>query len=63
LNTLHAMSLEKGIILYPKEDQHKSSTEAELVGVHEVLPNVLLTKSILEGQEYGAVDVIVHPDI
>jgi hypothetical protein len=60
-----AMSLGKGVI-YGTSTRRKisirSSTEAELVGVHEVLPQVLWTRYFLEAQGYGAADAIVYQD-
>ena len=40
----------------------KSSTEAELVGVAEVLPQVLWTRYFLKAQGFLDVDTIVHQD-
>ena len=60
-----AMSLGKGVIYGTSTRQKintKSSTEAELVGVNEVLPQVLWTRYFLEEQGYGAIDSIVYQD-
>jgi hypothetical protein len=40
----------------------KSSTEAELVAVNDVLPQVLWTKYFLEAQGYDAVDAVMYQD-
>ena len=40
----------------------KSSTEAELVGVSDILPQVLWTRYFLEAQGYGITENIVHHD-
>lgn len=40
----------------------KSSTEAELVGVADVLPQILWTRYFLEAQEYGATEAILYQD-
>ena len=60
-----AMSLGKGVIYGTSTRQKintKSSTEAELVGVNEVLPQVLWTRYFLEEQGYGVVESIVYQD-
>jgi hypothetical protein len=38
----------------------RSSTEAELVGVYDVLPQVLWTRHFLEGQGYTVQDSVVY---
>jgi hypothetical protein len=40
----------------------KSSTEAELIGVAEVLPQILWTRYFMEAQGYGTNDSIVYQD-
>ena len=40
----------------------KSSTESELVGVNDVLPQVMWTRYFLEAQGYGAQDLTVYQD-
>ena len=40
----------------------KSSTEAELIGVAEVLPQVLWTRYFLQAQGFTDVDTVVHQD-
>ena len=40
----------------------KSSTEAELVGVAEVLPQILWTRYFLEAQGYTCTSTIIHQD-
>ena len=60
-----AMSLGKGVIYGTSTRQKintKSSTEAELVGVNEVLPQVLWTRYFLEEQGYGVIESIVYQD-
>jgi hypothetical protein len=60
-----AMSLGKGV-LYGTSTQHKlhmkSSTEAELVGVNDVMPQILWMRYFLEAQGYGVKDSIVNQD-
>jgi hypothetical protein len=51
-----AMSLGAGAIYSSSQKQKmntKSSTEAELVGINDVLPQALWTKYFLEAQGYG----------
>jgi hypothetical protein len=40
----------------------KSSTEAELVGVNDVLPQALWTKYFLQEQGYGCTESILYQD-
>jgi hypothetical protein len=40
----------------------KSSTEAELVGVNDVMPQILWTRYFLEAQGYGGEDSLVYQD-
>lgn len=40
----------------------KSSTEAELVGVSDALPQVIWTRYFLEEQGYGVKDVVIYQD-
>ena len=40
----------------------KSSTEAELVGVNDVLPQVLWTRYFLQEQGYGCADAVIYQD-
>ena len=39
-----------------------SSTEAEVVGLHEVLPQILWTRYFLEAQGYGLDDSVIYQD-
>jgi hypothetical protein len=59
------MSLGKGSP-YSTSTRHKlntkSSTEAELVGVNDVMPQVLWTRYFLEAQGYGVNDSIIYQD-
>jgi hypothetical protein len=59
------MSLGKGSP-YSTSTRHKlntkSSTEAELVGVNDVMPQVLWTRYFLEAQWYGVNDSIIYQD-
>jgi hypothetical protein len=60
-----AMSLGKGVIYGTSTRQKintRSSTEAELVAVNEVLPQILWTRYFLEAQGYGTIDSIVYQD-
>ena len=59
------LSLGKGCIYNTSMKQKintKSSTEAELVAMNDVLPQVLWTKYFLEAQGYGVNDNIVYQD-
>jgi hypothetical protein len=40
----------------------RSSTECELVGVYDVLPQIEWTKLFLQAQGYDVVDVILYQD-
>jgi hypothetical protein len=60
-----SMTLGKGTIYGTSTRQKintKSSTEAELVGVNDVLPQILWTRYFLEAQGYGVKDSIVYQD-
>jgi hypothetical protein len=60
-----ALSLGKGIIYGTSTKQKlvtKSSTEAELVGVNDVLPQVIWTRYFLEAQGYAVNDSIIYQD-
>ena len=60
-----SMTLGKGTIYGTSTRQKintKSSTEAELVGVNDVLPQILWTRYFLEAQGYGITDSIVYQD-
>ena len=60
-----AMTLGKGAIYGTSTRQKintKSSTEAELVGVNDVMPQVLWTRYFLEAQGYSVRDSIVYQD-
>ncbi len=59
------MSLGKGSVYSTSVRQKlttKSSTEAELVGVDDVMPMILWTRQFLEGQGYTIQDNIVFQD-
>jgi hypothetical protein len=59
------MSLEKGFVYSISIRQKlttKSSTEAELVGVDDVMPQVLWTRQFMGGQGYKIKDNIVYQD-
>lgn len=59
------MSLGKGAVYSTSLRQKlttKSSTEAELVGVDDVMPMVLWTRQFMEGQGYAIQDNIVYQD-
>jgi hypothetical protein len=59
------MSMGKGSIYSKSTRQRlntKSSTEAELVGVDDLMPQVLWTKYFLESQGYAVKDSIVYQD-
>jgi hypothetical protein len=60
-----SMTLGKGTIYGTSTGQKintKSSTEAELVGLNDVLPQVLWTRYFLEAQGYGVKESIVYQD-
>jgi hypothetical protein len=60
-----ALSLGKGVVYGTSTRQRintKSSTEAELVGVNDVLPQVLWTRYFLEAQGYKVEDSVVFQD-
>jgi hypothetical protein len=60
-----SMTLGKGTIYGTSTRQKintKSSTEAELVGVNDVLPQILWTRYFLEAQGYGVKESIVYQD-
>ncbi len=60
-----AMSLGKGVIYGTSKRQKlntKSSTEAELAGVNDVMPQILWTRYFLEAQRYGVEDSLVYQD-
>jgi hypothetical protein len=59
------MSLGKGAAYRTSTRQKlntKSSTEAELVGVNDVMPQILWTRYFLEAQGYGVEDSLVYQD-
>jgi hypothetical protein len=59
------MSMGKGAVYGTSTRQKintKSSTEAELVGVGEVLPQILWTRYFLQAQGYTCEDTIIHQD-
>jgi hypothetical protein len=59
------MTLGKGA-MYGTSTRHKintkSSTEAELVGINDVMPQVLWTRYFLEAQGYGVQESIIYQD-
>jgi hypothetical protein len=60
-----AMSLGRGVIYGTSTRQKlntKSSTEAELVGVNDVMPQVLWTRYFLEAQGFKVSDSIIYQD-
>jgi hypothetical protein len=60
-----AMSLGKGTIYGTSSKQKlntKSSTEAELVGVNDVMPQVLWTRYFLEAQGWTVSDSVIYQD-
>jgi hypothetical protein len=59
------MSMGAGVIYGSSTRQKlttKSSTEAELVGASDVMPQVLWTRYFLEAQGYGISENIVYQD-
>jgi hypothetical protein len=64
-NNGSAMSLGKGAVYGTSTQQKlntKSSTEAELVGVNDVMPQIFWTQYFLEAQGYGVKDLIINQD-
>ena len=60
-----ALSMGKGVIYGTSTRQKlvtRSSTEAELVGIHDVLPQILWTRHFLESQGYHVIDSLLHQD-
>jgi hypothetical protein len=60
-----AMTLGKGTVYGMSTRQKintKSSTEAELVGVNDVMPQVLWTRYFLEAQGYGVKESVIYQD-
>ena len=59
------MTLGKGA-MYGTSTRHKintrSSTESELVSVHDIMPQVLWTRYFLEAQGYDVKDSVIHQD-
>jgi hypothetical protein len=59
------MSLGRGLIYGTSKKQKivsRSSTEAELIGVYDVMPQVLWTRHFLMEQGYAVVDSVIHQD-
>jgi hypothetical protein len=59
------MSLGKGVVFGTSTRQKlntKSSTEAELVGVNDVMPQALWTRYFLEAQGYKVTDNVIFQD-
>jgi hypothetical protein len=59
------LSMGKGAVYSTSTRQKlvtRSSTESELVGIHDVLPDVLWTKHFLEAQGCHVVENVVHQD-
>jgi hypothetical protein len=40
----------------------RSSTESDLVGIHDVLPDILWTKNFLEAQGFPVIENVLHQD-
>ena len=40
----------------------RSSTEAELVGLYDIMPQILWTRYFIAAQGYGVKDLVVHQD-
>jgi hypothetical protein len=59
------LSMGKGTIYGTSTRQKmvtRSSTEAELVGLYDVMPQILWTQHFLDAQGYGVRDTVVHQD-
>jgi hypothetical protein len=60
-----AMTLGKGVVFGTSTRQKlntKSSTEAELVGVNDVMPQALWTRYFIEAQGYEVTDNVIFQD-
>jgi hypothetical protein len=59
------LSMGQGAV-YSTSTRHRlvtrSSTESELVGIHDVLPDILWTKNFLEAQRFPVVENVLHQD-
>ena len=59
------LSLGKGAVYAASTKQKlntKSSTEAELVGVDDIMPQILWTRMCLEAQGFNVTDNIIYQD-
>ena len=59
------MTMGKGAVITASNKQKlvaRSSTECELIGVHDVLPSIIWCKNFLEAQGYPLTEVILHQD-
>ncbi|MGL4352274.1 MAG: Ty1/Copia family ribonuclease HI, partial [Plesiomonas shigelloides] len=59
------LTLGKGAVYGTSKAQKlvsRSSTEAELIGVYDVMPQIIWTRYFLDAQGYGIKDSIVHQD-
>ena len=59
------MTMGKGAVITASNKQKlvaRTSTECELIGVHDVLPSIIWSKNFLEAQGYPLTDVILHQD-
>jgi hypothetical protein len=64
-HTGSVMSLGKGAMYGTLKKQKivsRSSTEAELIGVYDVMPQVMWTRHFLKAQGYDTVDSVIHQD-
>jgi hypothetical protein len=60
-----AMTLGKGTVYGTSTRQKlntRSSTEGELVGLHDVMPQILWTRYFLQAQGYGTKDTVIYQD-
>ena len=59
------MTLGKGAVMTASNKQKlvaRSSTECELIGVHDILPSIIWSKNFLEAQGYPLKEVVLHQD-
>jgi hypothetical protein len=59
------LSMGQGAVYSPSTRQKllaRSSTESELVGIHDVLPDILWTKIVLEAKGLPVVENVLHQD-
>ena len=59
------MTLGRGAVVTASSKQKlvaRSSTECELIGIHDVLPSIIWTKNFIQAQGHAVQDVVLHQD-